>query len=136
MRSLADAAGISVDVDSAGTGDWHIDAPPDHRSIAVAATYGLDISGQRGRQIGLRDFATFDHIVGLDRANLRAIGMMQPKGSTAQLSLLLDHAPGCAGQDVADPYAGDRAAFEIAWNDIHTGVTGLLTRIMSTDNVR
>lgn len=136
MRSLAGAAGVAVEADSAGTGDWHIGSPPDRRSIAVAAAHGLDISGQRGRQIGMKDFATFDHIVGLDRVNLRAITAMRPKASTAILSLLLDHAPGRSGQDVADPYTGDLAAFDVAWNDIHAGVAGLLARITSTDSVR
>jgi protein-tyrosine phosphatase len=136
MRSRAAAAGIAVEVDSAGTGDWHIGSPPDHRSIAVAAAHGLDISGQRGRQITRGDFATFDHVVGLDRANLRALTAMRPGASIAQISLLLDHVPGRAGQDVADPYTGDRAAFETAWNDISTGVDGLLAGIMSADSVR
>jgi protein-tyrosine phosphatase len=136
MQSLAGTAGVPVDADSAGTGDWHIGAQPDPRSIAVASAHGLDISRQRGRQIGLSDFAAFDHIVALDRANLRTLGAMRPKTSAARLSLLLDHVPGRSGQDVADPYTGDRAAFETAWNDIHAGVTGLLAGIISTDGFR
>jgi protein-tyrosine phosphatase len=42
---------LDWEVDSAGTGSYHIGEPPDPRSIAIAREYGLDISGQRARQL-------------------------------------------------------------------------------------
>lgn len=126
MRSLADMADVTVRVDSAGTGDWHIGRPPDPRTIAVAAAHGADISAYRARRIAPADFQDFDHIVALDRANLRDITAMRPAAAKATISLLLDHVPGREGQDVADPYMGDAAAFEKAWQDIHAGVAAML----------
>lgn len=126
MRAAAAEAGIIVEVDSAGTGDWHVGRPPDRRAIAEAARHGIDISGLRGRQVGLADFQRFDRLIALDAKNLRDLRRMAPAGGGAALSLLLDHAPGREGQDVADPYFGEDAGFVTAWNDIMAGVEGLL----------
>ncbi|MCX5746765.1 MAG: hypothetical protein NT062_30185, partial [Proteobacteria bacterium] len=35
----------SVEVDSAGTGSWHIGNPPDHRATAAAASRGVEVGG-------------------------------------------------------------------------------------------
>ncbi|KAF5277268.1 hypothetical protein FQR65_LT16044 [Abscondita terminalis] len=45
---LVDERGLGWNC-SAGTGDWHIGQAPDHRSIAVAAKYGIDISNQKAQ---------------------------------------------------------------------------------------
>jgi protein-tyrosine phosphatase len=126
MRRAATEAGIAVEVDSAGTGDWHIGKPPDPRAIAAAARHGLDISGLRARQVRGDDFDRFDRLVALDGNNLRDLRRLAPSSAKARMSLLLDHAPGRAGQDVADPYFGDDSGFDVAWADIVAGVRGLL----------
>lgn len=129
MRERAAEAGLMIEVDSAGTGDWHIGHPPDRRAIAVAAAHGVDIARLRARQIGVTDFAGFDHIVAMDRANLRNLRAMRPASARAHLSLLLDHAPGREGGDVVDPYMGADSGFETTWQDIAAGVDGLLAAI-------
>jgi len=137
MRHQAGAARVAVSVDSAGTGDWHVGSPPDRRAIAVAAEHALDITGLRARQIDRADFARFDHIVALDRANLRDIHSIMPPDATPFLSLLFDHVPGREGQDVADPYLkGDKPAFQKAWDDISSGVEGLLAELSRAESVR
>jgi len=129
MRAAAERDGVSVEVDSAGTGDWHIGKAPDRRAIATAARHGIDIAGLRARQVTARDFETFDRVVALDRNNLRDLRAIEPSAATARLSMLLDHAAGRAGQDVIDPYFGDDDDFELAWRDISAGVEGLLAEI-------
>ncbi len=129
MRAAAARAGFTVQVDSAGTGDWHIGCAPDPRAIATAARRGIDISGLRGRQVTPADFTAFDHVVALDRRNLKDLRLISPRNATAKLSMLLDHADGRAGQDVADPYFGDEAGFETAWSDIMSGVDGMLAKL-------
>lgn len=127
MRRRASEAGLDIDMDSAGTGDWHVGSPPDRRAIAVAAKNGIDIAPMRARQVTPEDFQRFDHIVALDRDNLFALETMQPPGSRARLSLLLDHVEGREGEPVMDPYYGGEEHFELAWADVWEG-TGALAR--------
>lgn len=116
-------------VDSAGTASYHIGSQPDSRAIAVAARHGVDIAGQTARQIERDDFYRFTHIVALDRANLEGVRARAPRDGTARLSMLLDAVEGRAGEGVADPYYGDDAAFEAAWETILLGVEAWLAKL-------
>src|SRR3954470_21554035 len=71
FRAEAERLGLDVEIDSAGTGDWHLGYPPDPRAVAVAGRAGADISHLRARQVTGDDFCRFDHIVALDSNNLR-----------------------------------------------------------------
>ncbi len=129
MRTACAAAGADVQIDSAGTGDWHVGSPPDPRAIVVAAANGVDISGLRGRQVSAEDFRRFDHIVALDGDNLRDLKALRLADATAKLSLLLDHVPRRVGQAVADPYYGDDSGFEITWTDVSDAAAHLVDKL-------
>jgi len=113
MRHTAQASGLThrFTLDSAGCGGWHAGEPPDRRSIACAARHGLDISGQRARQVTADDFEAFDLILGLDRDNVRHLTHVQPPRSRARIALYLEEALGRA-KDVPDPYYGGDRDFE------------------------
>ncbi|HEY1146258.1 MAG TPA: low molecular weight protein-tyrosine-phosphatase [Allosphingosinicella sp.] len=129
FRAEAERLGLDVEIDSAGTGDWHIGHPPDRRAAAVALRNGLDISGLRARQVSAEDFRRFDHIVALDVQNLADLAAMRPADGKAELSLLLDHVPGREGEAVADPYYGEDTHFDIAWTAVTAGAQGLARRL-------
>ena len=106
MEHLAKSKGLNWHVDSAGTGSWHIGHAPDSRSIQVAQTYGIDISGQRARQFQPTDFDTFDRIFVMDQENLKNVLAMAKNGDQkAKVSLLL------GDEVVPDPY-WDNQLFE------------------------
>lgn len=126
LRRAAAAAGLDLEIDSAGTGSWHVGEPPDPRAQAVARANGLDVSAQRGRQVAPADFHRFDHVVALDRDNLQRLKALRPAGARARLSLLLDHVPGRKGEAVADPYYGGADGFETTWADVTAGAAGLI----------
>ena len=117
--------GLDVEIDSAGTGDWHIGYAPDPRAAAVAARNGVDISNLRARLVTADDFRRFDHIVALDSNNLRDLERLRPADGKARLSLLLDHVEGRRGEAVADPYYGEDSHFDAAWKDVSAGAEGL-----------
>lgn len=73
MRHLADEQQLGWEISSAGTGDWHVNQPADRRSIAVAKKFGYDISAQRARHFNAEMFDEFDHILVMDRQNLRDV---------------------------------------------------------------
>jgi protein-tyrosine phosphatase len=129
FRLEAQRRGLEVEVDSAGTGNWHVGEPPDRRAVGVAARHGVDISHLRARQVSREDFERFDHILGLDRDNLAQLRALAPAGSRARLSLLLDHVAGREGEPVADPYYGGDAHFDVTWRDVSAGVRALADTI-------
>lgn len=129
LRHAARQQNLDLTIESAGTGSWHIGDPPDPRAIAAAARGGVDISGQRARQVTAADFTRFDHIIALDRSNLRDLQALKPAPSTASLSLLLDHVPGREGQGVADPYTGTAEDFDLTWAEVSAAVPALLRRV-------
>lgn len=129
FRAEAEAAGLAVEIDSAGTGDWHVGHPPDPRSVDVAARHGVDIAGLRARQVGAADFTAFTHIFAMDRDNLGNLELLAPEGATAELALLLDLVPGREGQEVADPYFGGPEGFMLTWADVTAAARELARRI-------
>ena len=125
LRAEAERLGLEVEVDSAGTGDWHVGRSPDPRAEAAAKRNGVDISHLRARQVMPVDFRRFDQIVALDAENLANLRALRPAGATAEVSLLLDHVPGREGEAIADPYYGEDADFDTAWRDVAEGARGL-----------
>ncbi|MDO8993087.1 MAG: low molecular weight protein-tyrosine-phosphatase, partial [Daejeonella sp.] len=70
LEHLVRQKGLNWEIDSAGTGGWHVGQQPDSRSIAIAKKYGLDISGQSCRKFDTSDFERFDQILVMDYNNL------------------------------------------------------------------
>jgi protein-tyrosine phosphatase len=126
MRDAAARAGVAVEVDSAGTGEWHAGNPPDPRSVAVAAARGIDISGYKARRVRGEDFRRFDHVLALDPQNLRDLMAIAPGDTSAKLGLLMDFVPGRKGEGVRDPYYGDEADFEAVWGDVSAAAAALV----------
>lgn len=129
LRSEAARAGLAIEVDSAGIGDWHIGSPPDPRAVATAKRHGLDISGYRGRQVTAADFGRFTHIFALDVKNLKDLRRIRPSDADAQLCLLMDMVPGRKGSDVTDPYFGEDRGFEATWDDVSRAATAIVAML-------
>jgi protein-tyrosine phosphatase len=131
LRHLAalESPELALDIDSAGTADYHIGAPPDLRSQRAALRRGIDISGLRARQVTAADFERFDHILAMDQENLRELQALKPRGSRASMKLFLDYAPELNLRDVPDPYYRDAAAFEEVLDLTSAASRGLLAAL-------
>lgn len=107
MQGIIDDNQLPWEVDSAGTGSWHIGDPPDPRSIQTAKNHGLDIRHQRARQFTKADFETFDLILAMDQSNYENI--VNLAGSSEQVEkvkLILDY-DNSLEREVPDPYWDD-----------------------------
>lgn len=131
FRQAAAQAGLDVEIDSAGTGAWHVGKAPDPRAIRTAKAHDVDISRLRARQIRTEDFRRFTHVFALDHDNLAAIQRLVPPDGLAEIGLLLDLVQGRAGEAVTDPYYGDEAGFETSWADVLAAADALVTRLKS-----
>jgi protein-tyrosine phosphatase len=133
FRKLVENAGLEdhIEVDSAGTIDFHLGEAPDERSQTTARRRGIDISHLRARQVHLDDFGAFDYIVALDRDNLAYLKQSCPDGYQGRLSLLMAHAPEREEDEVPDPYYGGPAGFERVFDMVEEAGRGLLERIRS-----
>ena len=130
FSKAAAEAGLDVEVDSAGTANYHVGEPPDARSIREAERQGIDISGYRGRQLIAQDFRDYDYIVGMDAANMADIRARDPGDGKARTVMLLDLVPGQRGREVADPYYGGEDGFAATWNEVDAGARALVAVLL------
>jgi protein-tyrosine phosphatase len=114
LRRQVRDAGLAdrVEIDSAGTLDYHAGAPPDPRAVAHGERRGLALRDLRARQVCAADFDRFDTIFAMDAANLVELERLRPRGARARLALLMDCVPEAGVREVPDPYSGDARAFE------------------------
>lgn len=131
MRRLADEAGLSLVVDSAGTAAYHAGARADRRSRAAARARGFELSSI-ARQFRREDFERFDYVLAMDTNNLQNLKNLLPPGEDAPsfLGLLRDFdesAPPLSS--VPDPYYGGAKGFEEVLNQCERACRGLIALI-------
>lgn len=117
---------LDIQIQSAGTGDWHIGNPPCENSIKVAKLNGVDISMQRARQVTKEDFDKFDLVIGLDSSNIQNLKNLGCKNPIKLGEF------GYEGQDVPDPYFFDGfEGFDKVFEMIDICVRNLLKQKLS-----
>lgn len=131
LQAKIEQAGLAarVRLDSAGTGPWHADRPPDPRAIAVCREHGIEIGHLRGRQVTTNDFAIQDLVLCADRQNLRDLHAMAPRHARPRLHLLLAWAGLGAKAEVPDPYTGSLADFRRVHALLDQATDAMLARL-------
>ncbi len=112
FRARAAAAGLDVEIDSAGTGAWHVGAMPDERAQAAGHARGYDLTPIRARQVSDRDYERFDLVLAMDHDNLATMKSRAPASSHERIRLFLEFAPELGLNAVPDPYYGGDDGFE------------------------
>ncbi len=134
MRALVREAGLEeqIELDSAGTGAWHVGEPPDARATQFARARGIALEGA-ARQVREEDFEEFDLILAMDGSNLRNLRRLTPReGARAQVRLLREFDPAAEGDlDVPDPYYGGPGGFEEVLDLVHAACVSLLERLVA-----
>lgn len=132
MRKLLDDAGLQneVEVDSAGTHEYHIGAPPDTRSQVAAKARGYDLSALRARQICDRDFESHDLLLAMDMDNLMLLQERCPAEHQSKLRLLMSYAREIKASVVPDPYHLGPAGYGTVLDYIEDACNGLLLLLL------
>mgnify|MGYP001549195078 FL=1 len=135
MRRLLEVERLEshVEIESAGTGGWHVGEPPDRRARAAAKRRGLDVRG-RAQQFARRDFSRFDYVIAMDVHNRRDLRHLAPNDAArSKVELFRNFDPGSpADADVPDPYSGEGDGFETVLDICEAACLGLLQHIRET----
>lgn len=103
---------LSIEVDSAGTANYHVGEQPDKRMILYAKKYGVDISTLRARQFVVADFDRFDQIYVMDESNLQNVyRLARNEDDKNKVELLLNELLPAENLPVPDPYYGGEKDF-------------------------
>jgi protein-tyrosine phosphatase len=135
MRTLVNEAGLQdvIEIDSAGTHDYHVGAPPDRRSQAAAKARGYDLASLRGRQVCASDFADFYLLLAMDKNNLSLLQRQCPPEFQGKLQLMMRYAETSVAAEVPDPYNEDATGFEIVLDYLEDACNGLLRELVKSD---
>lgn len=113
LRTKAEHSDLNVTIDSAGTSNYHIGAPPDTRAIVNAKKHNVDISYLRARQFVEEDFDLFDHIFVMDSSNYAdIISLAKNENDRRKVELILNRVYPGSDMSVPDPYFGGEQGFE------------------------
>ncbi len=129
FRARAAAAGLDVDIDSAGTGAWHLGAEPDERAQAAGHARGYDLTPIRARQVSEGDYERFDLVLAMDHDNLATMKSRAPASSHERIRLFLRFAPELGLNAVPDPYYGGDQGFEEVLDLIETASDRLIAHL-------
>ena len=114
LKHKAQKLGLNWQVDSAGTGDWHIGELPDHRSIAIAKKYSIDLTDQRARLFKRTDLDVFDLVLVMDKSNYQDIlHFAKTDAQRQKVQLIMNFARPNSNEIVPDPYLDNR--FELVF---------------------
>jgi len=115
-----------IQVDSAGTGDWHIGKPPHEGTRNLLDSYQISYANMAARQFGSADFDQFDYIVCMDDSNAANVRKITG-GAEADIMKFMDFLPNESLREVPDPYFTGN--FEEVYRLVEAGCNVLLEQI-------
>ena len=143
MRALVREAGLEqqIELDSAGTGGWHVGESPDARATEAAGRRGIVLEGS-ARKVRPRDFEEFDLILAMDASNLSDLQRIAPDERAREKVRLLREWGRAGSQssdgdlDVPDPYYGGPGGFDEVLDLVQAACTALLEQLREGDTQR
>ncbi|MGM0634512.1 MAG: low molecular weight protein-tyrosine-phosphatase [Bacteroidota bacterium] len=121
-----------IQVDSAGTANYHVGESPDPRSIEIARANGIDISQQKGRQFTQKDFKDFDYIFAMDQSNYdNIIALAETESDKNKVDLILNQLTPDENLEVPDPYYGGKDGFKNVFQMLDKATNVLKEKLLS-----
>lgn len=132
MRKKIEEAGISTEVDSAGTANYHVGEQPDRRSIKKGKEYNIDIAQLSGRQFVQADFDNFDYIYVMDHSNYDNVTRLaRNEADINKVKLILEEAENVYETEVPDPYYGGEDGFEHVYQLLDNACNNIIKKLQS-----
>ncbi|MEX2483196.1 MAG: low molecular weight protein-tyrosine-phosphatase [Brumimicrobium sp.] len=113
LRKKIKEQGLNAEVDSAGTGDWHVGEAPDDRMRETGKKFGVPIDELRGRQFKVADYDNFDRIYVMDQSNYKnVLALARNQEDRDKVELILNVSNPGKDLEVPDPYFGGDEGFK------------------------
>ena len=130
LRGLVERRGLAgaIEIDSAGTGSWHVGEGADGRMRRAAEARGYRLES-RARQVRAEDLERFDLVLAMDRDNLADLEALNG-GARPNVRLFSDFLPAGSPPDVPDPYFGGEAGFDRVIDLIERGAPAILDALL------
>lgn len=118
-----------IEIDSAGTSDFHVGDAPDKRTQSNALNHGIDLSKLRGRQFQTKDFDTFDTIYVMDKSNrTNVLNLAKTENDRQKVKLILSEIDG-KDNEVPDPYYGGPEGFENVFQLLNSACSNIIQKL-------
>lgn len=130
LRQKVSLNNLDIEVDSAGTANYHVGAAPDPRMIKTGAKNGTPIDFLRARQFSKHDFTSFDYILVMDKSNYTNVCALAPdKSSKNKVHLILDFLSEASIEEVPDPYYGTATDFQYVYDLLDSATDSFLAQL-------
>ena len=123
---------IFFEVDSAGTGGWHVGNLADPRMRETALSRGIELTS-RSRKIEECDLYEFDHILVMDNDNLDAVKSLikdHRNPVNSKIKLILSYSKNSKLEEVPDPYYGGQNGFDKVLDLLDDAIDGLIDSLI------
>lgn len=132
FQNLVNIWGVAdrFEIDSAGTGGWHIGLPPDERAQAATMQRSIDISDLKARQVSVEDMQNFNTIIAMDKDNLKRLKEIATETQKHKIRLLLEYSDSPSKLEVPDPYYGGENGFDLVLDLIEDACEKLLGKLL------
>lgn len=133
FRDVVQKEGLEgqIQVDSAGTGNWHLGHPPHQGTLEILKKYEISPEGLKARQIQPSDIEEFEYIIAMDSNNKSDIEKLEAKFPKAKVEMLLHFVPEMKDKNIPDPYFTGN--FQEVYELIKQGCENLLEHILEAD---
>lgn len=133
FRDLVKKEGFKskIEVDSAGTGDWHIGHPPHQGTQKILTKYNIPFGGLKARQVKSDDFTVFQYIIAMDEKNMEDLSAFGKANEHTYVGKLSDFVQNSNWVNVPDPYFSGN--FDETYDLVSKGCKGLLAFIKNKD---
>jgi protein-tyrosine phosphatase len=133
FRKHVEAAGLAehFEIDSSGTGDWHVGDSADRRMRATAEEHGVSLVEHRASQFTADDLEAYDHIFVMDKDNLHDVLYLDENDRhNGKVRLFREFDPEPGDFQVPDPYYGGADGFENVYQIVSRTAEELLDRLV------
>jgi protein-tyrosine phosphatase len=130
MLHLKEKNNLNIEIDSAGTANYHVGEKPDERTIANAFEHGINLNPLRARQFVKEDFKNFDLILCMDNANKKnVLSLTNIENEKLNVHLFLEYTHDDNLIEVPDPYYGSNQDFENVFQLVYKNCEQLMKKL-------